>query len=206
MFPDAIAGASYTMEELGAEVNEDGEIVDGQPVVEDHPESKVETAEVVEESGLAAKEQDRLRFLIENTGHSVEAFEREIGSIGEISSDTGLYWIKRLGRELQDASEEAGEGSWEPDDEVPDEEKPHDVELDEEDLEAVENLAHGVPEQTAQPQKARKSQVDLLKTLAEELRGQDGVTKLEERIGKPLSELTRAEADNWIDRLTPEED
>src|SRR5215208_4834595 len=54
-------------------------------------------------------------------------------------------------------------------------------------------------------QKARKSQVDLLKTLAEELRGENGVARLESRIGKPLSELSRAEADEWIDRLTPAE-
>ena len=54
-------------------------------------------------------------------------------------------------------------------------------------------------------QKARKSQVDLLRTLAEELRGENGVARLEGRIGKSLSELTRAEADEWIDRLTPAE-
>jgi hypothetical protein len=53
--------------------------------------------------------------------------------------------------------------------------------------------------------KARKSQVDLLKTLAEELRGENGVARLESRIGKPLGELSRAEADEWIDRLTPAE-
>lgn len=54
-------------------------------------------------------------------------------------------------------------------------------------------------------QKARKSQVDLLRTLAEELRGENGVQRLESRIGKSLGELTRAEADEWIDRLTPAE-
>jgi hypothetical protein len=53
--------------------------------------------------------------------------------------------------------------------------------------------------------KARKSQIDLLKTLAEELRGENGVARLESRIGKPLSELSRADADEWIDRLTPAE-
>ncbi|MDP8951430.1 MAG: hypothetical protein M3N18_04180 [Actinomycetota bacterium] len=53
--------------------------------------------------------------------------------------------------------------------------------------------------------KARKSQVDLLRTLAEELRGENGVARLEGRIGKPLGELSRAEADEWIDRLTPAE-
>ena len=53
--------------------------------------------------------------------------------------------------------------------------------------------------------KARKSQIDLLRTLAEELRGENGVARLESRIGKPLGELSRAEADEWIDRLTPAE-
>lgn len=53
--------------------------------------------------------------------------------------------------------------------------------------------------------KARKSQLDLLRTLAEELRGENGVARLEDRIGKSLSELTRAEADDLIDRLTPAE-
>ncbi|HZF59101.1 MAG TPA: hypothetical protein VEZ19_11575 [Rubrobacter sp.] len=52
--------------------------------------------------------------------------------------------------------------------------------------------------------KARKSQVDLLKTLAVEWRGENGVERLESRLGKPLTDLTRAEADEWIDRLTPE--
>ncbi len=52
--------------------------------------------------------------------------------------------------------------------------------------------------------KARKSQVDLLKTLAVEWRGESGVERLENRIGKPLTDLTRGEADEWIDRLTPE--
>ena len=52
--------------------------------------------------------------------------------------------------------------------------------------------------------KARKSQVDLLRTLAGEWAGEGGVERLEKRVGKPLTELNRAEADEWIDRLTPE--
>jgi hypothetical protein len=52
--------------------------------------------------------------------------------------------------------------------------------------------------------KARKSQVDLLRTLAVEWAGANGVERLEARVGKSLADLTRAEADEWIDRLTPE--
>ncbi len=51
--------------------------------------------------------------------------------------------------------------------------------------------------------KARKSQVDLLKTLAVEMRGEDGVRKMEEHIGKTLSDLTHEDANAWIDKLSP---
>jgi hypothetical protein len=62
----------------------------------------------------------------------------------------------------------------------------------------------GATSRRGSSQKARKSQVDLLKTLAVEWRGEDGIERLENRIGKPLADLTRVEADEWIDRLTPE--
>ncbi len=52
--------------------------------------------------------------------------------------------------------------------------------------------------------KAMKSQVDLLKTLLVEARGDDGVQRMENHLGKSISELTRQEADQWIDKLTPE--
>ena len=54
-------------------------------------------------------------------------------------------------------------------------------------------------------QKAHKIQIDLLKTLAQELT-KNGVERLENRIGKPLSELSRAEAGEWISRLSPDEE
>ncbi|WP_053057870.1 hypothetical protein [Rubrobacter aplysinae] len=53
--------------------------------------------------------------------------------------------------------------------------------------------------------KAPKSQIDFIKTLAEEWRGQNGVERLEQRIGKSLSQLSRSEAEEWIDRLTPKD-
>ena len=70
-----------------------------------------------------------------------------------------------------------------------------------------QDTPNGQPEKPASPKrggKARKSQVDLLKTLAVEWRGENGVERLENRLGKPLTDMTRAEADEWIDRLTPE--
>ena len=72
---------------------------------------------------------------------------------------------------------------------------------------AEQDTPNGQPEKPASSKrggKARKSQVDLLKTLAVEWRGENGVERLETRLGKPLTDMTRAEADEWIDRLTPE--
>jgi hypothetical protein len=74
---------------------------------------------------------------------------------------------------------------------------------------AEQDTPNGQPEKPASSKrggagKARKSQVDLLKTLAVEWRGENGVERLENRLGKPLTDMTRAEADEWIDRLTPE--
>jgi hypothetical protein len=67
---------------------------------------------------------------------------------------------------------------------------------------------NGQAEKPASPSKrggkARKSQVALLKTLAVEWRGENGVERLETRVGKPLTDMSRTEADEWIDRLTPE--
>ena len=70
-----------------------------------------------------------------------------------------------------------------------------------------------LPRETAQQpsdsesseQPAPQSQIDFIKTLAEEWRGEKGVERLESRIGKPISELSRREAEHWIDRLTPKE-
>jgi len=74
---------------------------------------------------------------------------------------------------------------------------------------AEQDTPNGQPEKPASSKKggsgkARKSQVDLLKTLAVEWRGENGVERLDNRVGKPLTDMTRAEADEWIDRLTPE--
>lgn len=60
------------------------------------------------------------------------------------------------------------------------------------------------PSRTREP-KARKSQVDLLKTLAVEWAGEGGVERLEKRIEKKLGSLSRSEADSWIEKLTPED-
>ena len=53
---------------------------------------------------------------------------------------------------------------------------------------------------------ATSSQIEFLKTLAAEWRGDEGIPRLESRIGKSLDQLTREEADSWVERLTPKEE
>ena len=45
----------------------------------------------------------------------------------------------------------------------------------------------------------------LFQIIAEEWRGEKGVERLENRIGKPIDQLSRAESEHWIDRLTPKD-
>lgn len=52
---------------------------------------------------------------------------------------------------------------------------------------------------------ATESQISVLKDLAVEWRGEDGVQRLESRIKKPLANLSGGEARQWIERLTPED-
>ncbi len=55
------------------------------------------------------------------------------------------------------------------------------------------------------PDTASKGQVDLLKRLTTDLRGDDGVERFEQKLGKKVEELTTAEASEWIDRLSPKD-
>ncbi len=54
-------------------------------------------------------------------------------------------------------------------------------------------------------QKADKERVELLRKMTVELRGEGGVARFEGRIGKRIEDLTKAEAEEWIQRLTPSE-
>lgn len=61
-----------------------------------------------------------------------------------------------------------------------------------------------LPQYQPQPL-STKGQIGELRKLAVELRGDGGDKRLEEKIGKPLGQLTREEADAWIGKLQPQE-
>lgn len=224
LFADVLMGASYTPEELGAEVNEDGEVLDAngtgvqesetrstESEVED-PEPDIEDAEVVEDQAEAVDQaakvsNDQLRALRDAARElygqdGIRELQKKIGKQLHLLSATGAdNLLEQLEVAIRAQGSSAGEDSGS-----------GDIDLDEDDVAEVEDMTNGrsgSPAEEAAESRAgrpaRKSQVDLLKTLAIELRGEDGVAKLEEKIGKSLEELTRAEAEDWISTLTPEE-
>ena len=194
-FADVLMGASYVPEELGAEVNEEGEVLS----VPDRDEP-AEDAKVVEEedrekhSEVLVEVEELLKAVSDATVPNKEqarAYARE-------SYDKARVIRQRLRRKLEEeqASEEAAGEADTPEEEFgPPEEE---IVPDFGDL-------RGAARNANPPQKARKSQVDLIRTLVEELHGEEGAGHLEKRIGKTLAELTRAEADELIDEMTPEE-
>lgn len=215
MFADAIAGMSYTPEELGAEVNEDGEVVDvtteTQPQSQDEHEAAVEVDTSVEDAEDAEHNEviEEVEELLAQFSDDDLAEQDSIRQYAAESWEKAAVVRKRLRRLLDERDSENEEGESEREAEDKDS-----VDLDEDDVAEVEQMASGYfsgsekagPETpSAGGQPARKSQVDLLKTLAVELRAEDGVARLEETVGKPLSDLTRAEADDWLERLQPEE-
>lgn len=86
--------------------------------------------------------------------------------------------------------------------------EPAEIQQNSDDNNSASTDANGGTKNTQAPgnrdqAKAPKSQIDFIRVLAEEWRGKQGVERLEQRIGKPLAELTRDESETWIDRLTP---
>lgn len=186
----------------------------GPSVVDTGVESHAVEAEVVDEGQREPKAQNEtpklrksgqesLRLLIEETGHSVEQFEEKIGPIDSISRDVGEAWIERLRKE-QDAEGHAEE---------PPREQPNESfgnTLSEEEQREIEDSIDDTDDQRdatvgssslGGDLPATRKQLNYLETLVADV-VEDGVGKFEEMVSKPMSELTRDEASEWVGRLS----
>lgn len=169
MFADAIMGISYTPEELGAEVNEEGEVIEAQSVVEDehHPEIEGQLSEDHREC------MEDINRVLAEIPEGVDVDPEAALEYASRSYEHAIAIERKLKRLIPDdgnvsTSSEVEEGR----------------------------------EKNQLP--ATRNQADLLRALAVEWAGDGGVDRLEKRIGKPIPELDRAEADEWIQRLRPE--
>ena len=199
LFADAIGGVGHTPEELGAAVGEDGEVlsVPDRGKAPEREEEPVEDAEVVEQRGPSPEHQEVLdelarverRIPLEHRPDSTQLWNYASAKIGNARAA-----LDKLHGVLDEIEETTGAEEHAPE---PPEES--------EDEEAVPDFGDMRGAAQNAPQKARKSQVDLIRTLAEQKHGDDGVSVVEISIGGPLAELSHAEADQLIDQMTPEE-
>ncbi len=103
-FADVLMGASYTPEELGAEVNEEGEVLSvpdqqgaspGEAVQRDS--SPAEDAELVEEAPRASSKQaGYLKGLMREMGVDRAAVEERYGPVEDLPADKANKWIDEL--------------------------------------------------------------------------------------------------------------
>jgi hypothetical protein len=199
LFADAIGGVGHTPEELGAEVNEEGEVLSVPERAEaaQRTEDPVEEdAEVVEDVG-GEEHELFLRRIDEALADWPEGQQRpdteQVKAWALKSAENARKAVARVERLRKDAEDAAAR------------EKAPEASSTDEEEEAVPDFGDMQGAALEKAQKARKSQIDLVRTLAEEINGVDGVAHVENQIGKPLAELTRAEADEIIDSMTSEE-
>ena len=180
-FADVLMGASYTPEELGAEVNEEGEVlsVPDRTEATQRAEEPVEDAEVVEEQPASEKQSGYLKGLMREVGVNREKIEERNGPVEEWSADKVRGWIDQLQERKKRAS--AQQEQPRPADARPDEEEPKATPADLKLLRALADDAHGERE--------------------EHLSGHEW---LEREIGTPFEEMTASEAHELIEELNGE--
>ncbi|QIN79629.1 hypothetical protein GBA65_15090 [Rubrobacter marinus] len=204
MFEDALAGLAYSVEELGAEVNEDGELLSMPESRNPEPDGReahtqqeedggpVEDAEVVEEGPASERQSGYLKGLMRDLKVNREKIEERHGPVEEWPASKVSSWIESL-QERKRVKEEAPaveETSADDEEAVPD-------------FGDMKGAAQDVPK-AVRP--ARKSQKDLVRQLAKDLAGvEDGSERLEERRGISIDELSFDEANELIDELSPED-
>ncbi len=109
-FADVLMGASYTPEELGAEVDEEGQILDAEPVQDGRDEEQVVEAEG---ETFDSEHDEILGEIVHLYGElpadvRPENWEEVFAYAGE-SWEKAVAVKKRLSRKLEEASEAAGE-------------------------------------------------------------------------------------------------
>ena len=200
LFADAIGGVGHTPEELGAEVDEEGEVlsVPDRGEATQRAEEPVEEAEVVEDQGgeeleLAMRRIDE-KLAEWPVGQPKPDVER-VKAWALESAENARKAVARVERLRKDAEDAAAQ------------EEAADAPSADEEEEAVPDFGDMRGAAREAPRPARKSQKDLIRTLVVELAGvDDGAERLEERRGIKIDELAFDEANDLIDELSPEDE
>lgn len=195
-FADVLMGASYTPEEMGQNVGEEGEIISQlAPVRPISPPTVVDD----EHQSVISEITD----LLASSPEGYFGDPTKVKSYAEESLDKARVSLQRMKRMLDEGKPSEGvRGPQESATTSPEDFTDEDEALMDKFI--AEENAGGEPEKVNPGSlPARRSQVELLITLAVDAAGPDGAQKLEKSIGKAFSDLSRDEADEWIEKLTP---
>lgn len=194
MFADVLSGCVYSPEEMGAEVDEAGEIVHSGDLYElrrkadpAKPDEPADDAEIVEEGPAEPEANTEHEDLLEQVGEAWNALpeearpdKRKVWGFAKGSEADARKSLERL-LKLAEASEEATPA-------------PHPDE--------VGGVERGGAVKAGDPGRAATlEQIERLESLAAEI-VEDGAAKMGEMLGKPLSDLTHEEAEEWLMRLS----
>lgn len=196
-----------TPEELGAEVNEEGEVlsVPDRGEAPERAEEPVEEAEVVEDGTVDGALLEIDDLLADWPAGQQKPDVEQVKSWARQSAENARKAVGRVRKLREDAEdavamEEAADapGADEEEEAVPD-------------FGDMRGAAKDAPRpatgSATESRPARKSQKDLIRTLAVELAGvDDGAERLEERRGIKIDDLTSDEANLLIDELSPEDE
>ncbi|MDP9440295.1 MAG: hypothetical protein M3P49_16415, partial [Actinomycetota bacterium] len=201
-FADSVAGISYVPEELGAEVDEEGEVlsVPARPEAARRAEEPLEEAEVVEgepefhpEHRRKLEQLDELRARIPQEHRPDRAATRTYAEAKYANACAAVQRLEGIIERLADeanGSEDEDDGGEDPGPPLEEENPP--------DFEDMRGAASRSPDD-----KAHKSQVDMLTSLVMDLAGEQGIKDLQKHTGKTIQDLTAQEADYYIERYSP---
>ncbi len=193
-FADVLMGASYTPEELGAEVDEEGWVVEATAVPADGDLEGEDLGRVAEQVVEEVPDEEALEELLEDALTEVSELLNRFDE-GDVDKEKAWAYAQKG---LTEARKTVGRLKQLL--EVPLEEPPapHPDEV-----EGVER--GGAVQQQADKADlpATRKQLNYLESLlADVVDGDDGVARFEQMMEKPMSELTRAEASEWLGRLS----
>lgn len=184
-FPDAVAGMSYTMEELGAEVGEDGEVINAQPVPQDNGKPEVEEKE------FSAGHQDELNQIADLMGQFPDGYfadPQKIPEYAKQSYEQAVASRKRLERLLAELSQDEVQAS---EDEEVSEDTEEEITVSEEEVEAA---GYQEPLLVEIERRANELYSDRDDTLT-------GLEWLQRELGQPVDTLDRDKAESLLQKL-----
>lgn len=178
-FADVLAGVSYVPEELGASVDEDGQVLD----VTHEPETSSDPAPQGEAQAVEVQGDDHracmedITKMLADAPVSLEIDAEATLQYASRSYEHAVATERRLRAKIEEARSDFGDSQEPP------------------------STDAGAEQRAAGDLPITRKQLNYLEALVADV-VEDGVKRFEEMVGKSMSELTRDEASEWLNRLS----